>query len=185
MSLDAIVNFGKVSLSTGYNSSATSVELSSGDGAKLPDPATDGEFNLVWYQATDYPDPSDDPNVEIVRCTARSSDTLTITRAQESTSATTKNTSGKTYKMILGMTKKMIQDIGVTVENETPSGTQNGANTTFTLANTPKSGSLRLYRNGQRLKEGSGYSLSVATLTITPAPESDEELLADYRYTPT
>jgi hypothetical protein len=34
------------------------------------------------------------------------------------------------------------------------------------------------------LKQNSGWSLSGLTLTITPAPASDEELLADYRYTP-
>src|SRR3954462_1350916 len=112
MSLDPVVNFGKVEVSTGYDASATSIVLVSGDGAKLPSPSTDGAFNLVWWNATDYGDPADDPNKEIVRCTARSSDTLTITRAQESTSATAKNTSAKTYKMVLAVTKKMIDDIG-------------------------------------------------------------------------
>lgn len=65
-------------------------------------------FNAVWWNATDYADPSDDPNVEIVRVTAISTDTLTVTRAQESTSASTKNTAGKTYKMIAGLTAKAI-----------------------------------------------------------------------------
>lgn len=111
MSLDAVINFGKVQVSIGYDASATSIVLGSGEGAKLPQPSTDGDFNLVWWNNTDYTDPTDDPNVEIVRCTARSTDTLTVTRAQESTSATTKNASGKTYKMELALTKKMITDI--------------------------------------------------------------------------
>src|SRR4051794_36524401 len=105
MSLDPVVNFGKCEVSTGYDASATSIELISGDGAKLPQPSTDGAFNLVWWNTSDYGDPADDPNVEIVRCTARSSDTLTVTRAQESTSASTKNASGKTYKVVLAFTK--------------------------------------------------------------------------------
>ena len=109
--LDAVKNFAKVTVSTGYDASATSVDLSSGHGAKLPAPATDGLFNLVWWNYTDYPDPSDDPNVEIVRVTARSTDTLTITRAQEGTSASTHNTGGKTYKMALCATAKTITDI--------------------------------------------------------------------------
>jgi hypothetical protein len=113
MSLDPVKNFGKVEVSTGYASGATTIVLSTGEGAKLPQPSTDGAFNLVWWNYTDYPDPSDDPNVEIVRVTVRSSDTLTITRAQESTSDNNHNTGGKTYKMILSMTKKMIDDIQI------------------------------------------------------------------------
>jgi len=126
MNLDAVKNFAKVEVSTGYDSTATTVVLATGDGAKLPNPATDGEFNLVWWNSTDYPDPADDPNVEIVRCTARSNDTLTITRAQEGTTAQNHNIAGKTYKMILGLTKKMIDDINSqtvdTTSNQTISG---------------------------------------------------------------
>lgn len=109
--LDPVLNFAKVTVSTGYDDVATSIVLSSGHGALLPQPSTDGAFNLVWWNNSDYPDPSDDPNKEIVRCTVRSTDTLTITRAQESTSASTKNTATKTYKMILSMTKKTKDDI--------------------------------------------------------------------------
>ncbi len=111
MALDPVLNFAKCTVSTGYDASATSIVLSGGDGAKLPAPASNGAFNLVWWNSTDYPDPADDPNKEIVRCTARSTDTLTVTRNQESSGASTKNTDGKTYKMILAMTKKMVDDI--------------------------------------------------------------------------
>lgn len=108
---DPVVNFGKATVSTGYTSGATSIVVTSGGGARFPDPATQGAFNLVWWNSTDYPDPSDDPNREIVRCTARSSDTFTITRGQEGTSATSKNTSSKTYKIILSATAKIYTDI--------------------------------------------------------------------------
>jgi len=111
MALDPVLNFAKVAVSTGYDASATTVVLSDSEGAKLPAPATAGAFNLVWYNSTDYPDPSDDPNVEIVRVTARSTDTLTVTRGQEDTSGATHNTAGKTYKMVLGFTNKMKDDI--------------------------------------------------------------------------
>lgn len=109
--LDPVKNFAKVEVSTGYSDTDTTVVLASGEGAKLPDPSTDGEFNLTWWNETDYQDPSDDPNKEIVRVTARSSDTLTIIRAQEGTIASNKNIAGKTYKMILTPTKKLIDDI--------------------------------------------------------------------------
>jgi len=115
MALDAVKNFGKVTVSTGYGTSDTSIVLTSGNGAKLPAPATDGSFNLVWWNSTDYGDPADDPNVEIVRCTARSTDTLTVTRAQEGTTAANHNTAGKTYTMILPLTAKMITDIAAAI----------------------------------------------------------------------
>ena len=115
MTLDPVTNFGKVIVSIGYDSSSTSIVLQTGHGAKLPDPVTYGAFNLVWWNFTDYPDPSDDPNVEIVRCIIKSTDTLTLIRAQEGISASTKNTIGKTYKMILSLTKKMINDINTDI----------------------------------------------------------------------
>ncbi len=109
--LDPVKNFGVVTVSTGYSDSDTSIVLSGGDGATLPDPSTDGAFNLVWYNSSDYFNPTDDPNKELVRVTARSADTLTVVRAQEGTSASTKNTAGKTYKMVLAFTKKMRDDM--------------------------------------------------------------------------
>ena len=108
MALDPTINFGKVTVSTGYDDADTSIVLSSGHGANLPSTFS---YNLVWWNSTDYDDPADDPNVEIVRCTNRSTDTLTVTRAQEGTAASTKNTGGKTYKMALCFTKKMKDDI--------------------------------------------------------------------------
>ena len=115
MALDPVVNFGKVIVSIGYDDAAVSIVLNGGEGARLPDPGVVGAFNLTWYNSTDFPDPSDDPNREIVRCTTRSVDTLTVTRAQESTSATTKNTGGKTYKMLLAFTKKSYDEISAMV----------------------------------------------------------------------
>ena len=110
MALDGSKNFSKVTVSLGYDAVATSIVLTTGHGAKLPDPAT-ANFNLTWFDSSNYGSPEDDPNVEVVRCTAKTTDTITVTRAQEGTSATTKNTGGATYKMILGVTAKMITDI--------------------------------------------------------------------------
>jgi hypothetical protein len=104
-SIDPITNFGKVQTLGGHTAVETSIPLQVGDGAKLPLTA-DGDFNLVWFNSTDYTDPADDPNVEIVRCTANGSDTLTVTRAQEGTSATVKNLTGKAYHLVLSPTKR-------------------------------------------------------------------------------
>ncbi len=102
MAFDNAKNFAKVTVSTGYDAAATNIVLSGGEGAKLPSTP----FNATWYNSTDYGDPTDDPNAEIIRVTGRSVDTLTVTRGQEGISATTKNTSSKTYKMIAGITAK-------------------------------------------------------------------------------
>lgn len=172
MALDAVKNFAKVTVSQGYDASATSIALTAGHGAKLPDPSTDGEFNLVWYNSTDYPDPSDDPKVEIVRCTARSTDALTITRNQESSGASTKNTADKTYKMILALTAKMITDIGSQVDNIIPTGDINGSNKVFTLPDSPSpASSLVLISAGMFMTSGGeDYTLVGSTITFVNAP---------------
>lgn len=66
------------------------------------------------------------------------------------------------------------------VRNETPSGTINSSNTSFTLASTPLTNSLRLYLNGQRLTYTNDYTLSGTTITMVVAPTTGDTLLADY-----
>jgi len=108
ISLDPVINGGKGTVSTGYAAGAVTVVLSSGDGAKFP---SSFSYNVVWWNSTDYSEPSDDPSVEIVRVTSRTGDSLTVTRGQEGTADVAHNTGGKTYKVILAITKKMIDDI--------------------------------------------------------------------------
>ena len=66
--------------------SGTTLVVTAGHGARFPDPAADGSFPLVVWPVGAQPDPG---NAEVALCTARSSDTLTITRAQEGSSART------------------------------------------------------------------------------------------------
>lgn len=128
MALDPVLNFARVQASTGYDGSATSIVLASGHGAKLPAPSTAGAFNLVWWNYTDYRNPIDDPNVEIVRVTARSTDTLTVTRGQEDIAATTKNTAGKTYMLALIFSALAYDAIRTAIEEKLPlaGGTMTG-----------------------------------------------------------
>ena len=111
LSVDPVRNFAKVTVSRGYDVSATSIQLTPGHGSKLPDPSVDGAFNLVWWASNAYPDPADDPYVEIIRVTARSGDVLTVTRGQEGIAARAHSTTGVTYRMVLGVTKKLIDDL--------------------------------------------------------------------------
>jgi hypothetical protein len=106
MALDPVVNFFQSEIATlPVASGGTVIVLSSGDGAKLPNPAVDGAFNLTIYE-----DGNPFSSPEIVRVTGRSSDTLTVTRAQEGTTATTK-IAGTTWKVVMFPTAKTIQDI--------------------------------------------------------------------------
>jgi len=66
--------------------SGTSLVVTSGEGDLFPQPSTDGQFNVVIFPVGEQPNWS---NAEIVRVTARSTDTFTIDRAEEGTSART------------------------------------------------------------------------------------------------
>lgn len=66
-------------LNAGISNSATSITLSSGQGARFPTLASGEYFYATLIDTSN--------NLEVVKCTARSTDVLTVTRAQESTSA--------------------------------------------------------------------------------------------------
>jgi hypothetical protein len=117
--LDPVANNANALVSIGYDSLATSILLSNGSGSKFPQPSTDGAFNVMWWNSTDYTNPSNDPFKEIIRVTSRSGDTLKIIiRAQEGTLATPKNLNGKTYRIFLGVTAKTITDIKNSLESK-------------------------------------------------------------------
>lgn len=62
--------------------------------------------------------------------------------------------------------------------------TDSGDQINFTLAHTPTSSGIRLYRGGARQQVGSGkdYTISGATITLATALGTGEVLLADYEY---
>jgi hypothetical protein len=69
------------------------------------------------------------------------------------------------------------------VYGEVPSGTIDGSNTAFTLANTPTAGTVTLYLGGLRLKSGAGndYTISGSSITMLTVPQSGDNFLADYQ----
>ena len=70
---------------------------------------------------------------------------------------------------------------GVSVNGETPTGTQNGSNVVFTLANDFQSGSVRMYRNGIRGQEGYDFTETPPNqITFTTAPNADDAIIVDY-----
>lgn len=71
-------NNASTTLAVAINAAATSIVVASGKGALFNAP-TGGDYELVTL--------SDSTNTEVVKVTARSTDTLTVTRAQEGTTA--------------------------------------------------------------------------------------------------
>lgn len=71
--------------------------------------------------------------------------------------------------------------LGLTPRAETPSGTVNGVNTTFTLANTPVAAlGVIVLLDGIPQYNGSDYSVSGTTITFTAAPASGSTIFAYY-----
>ena len=71
------------------------------------------------------------------------------------------------------------------IDNEVPAGDLDGADVTYTLANTPSpSTSLKVYLNGIRQDEGGAddYTQAAGVITFNAAPISTDKILADYRF---
>ena len=68
------------------------------------------------------------------------------------------------------------------VTREVPSGSVNGSNVTFTLANTPVAGSEQVYLNGLLQDPGAGNSYTIAgsTITFLSAPLTNDEIHVSY-----
>jgi len=115
MVLDQVENFIRISVTGGHTSGETTISLESGEASLLPD-INQGKYNLIWWDSENFSLPSEDPNVEIVRVNSinTSNDTISVTRGQENTSATSKDTSTGEYSLILGPTAKTINDIDST-----------------------------------------------------------------------
>lgn len=69
------------------------------------------------------------------------------------------------------------------VTRETPSGAIDGVNVTFTLANTPITGSEHVYVNGLLQEPGaaSDYTISGSVITLTFVPEIGSKIVVTYR----
>lgn len=116
--MDQAKNFAKGTLTVGIDDNDTVITLGAGEGLRFP--AT--PFNGTIWNATDYPDPADDPAVEIVRVTSITGDDLTITRAQEGTAASEHNSLGKTFQFVAGLTAKTVNDISPAVNRISDNG---------------------------------------------------------------
>lgn len=76
-----LANNAFATLAAGINSSATSITVASGQGARFPTLSAGDYFYATLIDTSN--------NLEIIKCTARSTDVLTVVRGQESTTART------------------------------------------------------------------------------------------------
>lgn len=69
------------------------------------------------------------------------------------------------------------------VDRETPTGTVNGSNTAFTLANTPLVGTESVFLNGILQEPGAGndYTISGTAITYLTAPVTGDKIRVSYR----
>lgn len=113
-------NAQSTAVSGAFNNTTSPLTFSvqSGHGARFPSPGN-GFYLTVWNSAS-YPDPFSDPNMEIVLCTARTTDSLTVTRGQRGTTATAK-TGSPDVRLLIDSTH--ISDLATavnTLENAAP-----------------------------------------------------------------
>ena len=135
MVLDAVSNFVRGNTDAAVGTSDTTVSVD--DASIFPDPATDGDFNVVIWDVANFPRPDQDGDVEIMRVTAQdtTADELTVTRAQEMTSAAAHPEGSAIH---LSPTAKMFSDIESTFGDFWDAETQeltadvNNTNTTTT-----------------------------------------------------
>lgn len=91
------------SLASGVSDSDNTLLLATGDGARFPSPTAGDHFSLTLTQGIGL-----EESWEIVKVTARSGDTLTVTRAQEGTSAAAWPAGAKAE---LRLTKEVMEDV--------------------------------------------------------------------------
>jgi hypothetical protein len=96
LALSRVKGTNRAIVAMGYDSIESNIVLSIGEGNKLPDPLTTGSYDLVWWNASDYVNPVNDPYAEIVNCIAKVGDTIIVIRSQNGL-AYDKNIFGKTY----------------------------------------------------------------------------------------
>lgn len=132
-------NNAKSTLSSGISGVATSVLVTS----LATFPATPSFLCTIWDK-TSYGDPSDDPNMEIVKVTSISSgNTFIITRAQENTLARA-HSSGNAIELLI--TVGQIQELETQINNNNPF-----INSVIYLGDSSTDGSWRIVVSGNTL----------------------------------
>lgn len=103
----AFTNFAKGRVIGAYGATDATIRLAAGQASRFASPP----FNATWWNASDYPDPSDDPFAEIVTVAGVTGDYLQIVRGAEGTAPTAKNIPGKLYCFAASITAGMLNQL--------------------------------------------------------------------------
>ncbi len=166
-------NNAKSTLASGITSGATSLSVQSGDGAKFP---------AAPFQVTLYS--SDSANGEIVKVTAKTTDTFTITRAQEGTTAQAWNANDKVELLV---TAKLFDDFQTRTETIVATDGSGDYNTTGSsdqtvineaISNLPSGGGVVLLKKGTYTINGN-INILKSNVTLRGEGKSTKVTLAN------
>ena len=145
---------------TGLNNTTDPVtfNITTGHGSRFPTPGN-GFYATVWDAVT-YSDPGDDPNMEIVKCTGRSTDALTVARAQQGTAAVA-HASGSAVRLLLTATDLTDMQTAINTLEAAGYGTATAAKVVGSDTSTSITGSGEATTN---IAIGSGKTFAVAFL---------------------
>jgi hypothetical protein len=150
-------------LATGIASTDTTIQVASGSGSLFPNPSN-GDYFYITLVSVSL------PTVEIVQCTARSGDVLTVVRGQEGTSPQPFNIGdGVQLRITAAGMNYLVGASSVTTEEQVFTATQ--GQTVFNLTNidyVPNTNSLAVFVNGSKQVTGVNYTeTNVTTFTLT------------------
>lgn len=128
-------NNASARLATSVTVEDLAIQLAAGEGAMFPTPSADDYFMITVFEQT-----GDAFNMEIMKCTHREGDVLTVERAQEGTSAAAFSVSGRVEnRFTAGMYNAMgdeVRAIAQSVQKQL-----DGKQDTLIFDNTPTAGS--------------------------------------------
>jgi prepilin-type processing-associated H-X9-DG protein len=164
-------NNANSTLSSGINSSVTSMTVA--DASSFPSLSGANDYCYLTLQE------SGGTTREIVKATARSSNTFTIVRGQDNTSAATWSSG---ILVELRITSALLQDVidglGSGSMMDTDIFTGDGSDTTFTLSRQPDNeNNLLIFIDGV-FQAHNAYSVSGTTLTLSAAPANGRVITA-------
>ena len=159
-------NNAATTLAAGINNSVTSIAVT--DGSVFPT-ITGSDYFYVTFD--------DGTNKEIVKVTARSSNTLTVVRGHDNTSARAFSSGDKAeLRVVAALLADVIAGVGSSALNvDTFSG--NGSATAFTLSTTPAGeDNLIVFIEGV-YQNPADFTLSGTTLTFDVAPANSRNII--------
>jgi mono/diheme cytochrome c family protein len=117
------------------------------------------------------------------KTTSMTTSTITTTPQKSTTLSTTTTTTSTSTDNTTPNAGSGFVNYSNIVTRETPSGTLDGSNTTFTLSSAPLPGSEEVFLNGILREPGIGneYMIAGNTLTCLNAPASTDRLRVSYR----